>query len=210
MKDEDGDLPLHLALEMKSSDSVVLEILGASRKDATTFMSRSSRGYLPLHAAMHNVFSDNVLISILKSFPEAAKVKNPTGDLPLYACIEMKRSDKVILAALDANMGATKESSTKGELPLHAAIKNKYADEVIINLMSAYPCAASTIKKDLRFIAADELVFDGKKYRIVEAKSNSGIFEDSFVPNDVFKVDAADITGFHQTVHLKSKYSQLY
>jgi len=345
MKDEDGDLPLHLALEMKSSDSVVLEILGASRKDATTFMSRSSRGYLPLHAAMHNVFSDNVLISTLNSFPEAAKVKNPTGDLPLYACMEMKRSDKVILAVLDANMGATKESSTKGELPLHAAIKNKYADEVIINLMSAcqmtgmlplhlaaastvssnviealirkYPEAleklangatpsdlvtsalpeesiemickqvsywkqdperesrsaekmeqmcqqltmmseillevgnklnflsakvdaiqdvamlttlqfghiqsqgpvipsrsnrgllmpnpahmedpilstndTSTIKKDLRFIAADELVLDGKKHRIVEAKSNSGIFEDSFVPNDVFKVDAADI-----------------
>lgn len=141
-KDEDGDLPLHLALEMKASESVVLEIFRASRKDATTFMSRSSRGYLPLHAAMHNVFSDKVLTAILHAFPEAATIKDPTGDLPLYACIGMKRSDTVIMAVLDANIGATKESSTKGELPLHGAIKNKYADEVILKIMKAYPCAA--------------------------------------------------------------------
>jgi hypothetical protein len=49
------------------------------------------------------------------------------------------------------------------------------------------------IEKDLRFNAADEVVLHAKRDRIVEGKSNLGVFEDSFVPNDVVKVNTVVI-----------------
>ena len=140
--DDNGDLPLHMALELHCSELFVTALLKASPKDANIFMSRSSKGDLPLHVAIKNAYSDQIIYSILQCFPEQATVKDPKGDFPLYTSISMKRSDEIILALLRAYPGATKETSTNGDLPLHEVIKKCYADEVIINVFAASPCAA--------------------------------------------------------------------
>jgi hypothetical protein len=63
-----ADLPLHMAIERKAPDRVVLELIKANQ-DAV--MVEGKQGNLPLHLAAQNNMSSKVINALIRAFPEA-------------------------------------------------------------------------------------------------------------------------------------------
>ncbi len=76
--------PLHMAIQFKLSDHIILTLLD-SNKEATTKMCS---GCLPLHIAIQLKCSDEVILSILATNNQATKLSNGDGNLPLHLAIK--------------------------------------------------------------------------------------------------------------------------
>jgi len=63
-----ADLPLHMALERKAPEKVVLDLIKANQ-DAV--MVEGKQGNLPLHLAAQNNMSTKVISALIRAFPEA-------------------------------------------------------------------------------------------------------------------------------------------
>jgi len=93
MRDIQGQLPLHVAVEHVASDDVVLKILRAY-PEATKF-AREYDGALPLHCAVSFGCSGEVLTQIIKAHPYALSCPdNNNGDTPLHSLFNMETNAK--------------------------------------------------------------------------------------------------------------------
>ncbi len=143
-------LPLHRALELKFSNTVILAVLAAN-KEAVKLPC--NKRILPLQQAIESNFSKEVVLGILAANKDAAAAKDSNGILPIQKAYELKASIKVMLALLAANaditivkrydgkilvMGmkdAAKTEDENGVLPLHTAIKRKMSKKVYLLLL---------------------------------------------------------------------------
>lgn len=92
MKDIQGQLPLHVAVEHVASDDVVLKILRAY-PEATKFV-REYDGALPLHCALLFGCSGKVLTQIINANPHAFGHPENNGDIPLHSLFNMETNTK--------------------------------------------------------------------------------------------------------------------
>ncbi len=145
-----GLLPLHRALELKFSSTVILAILATTKEAAKL---PSNRGVLPLQQAIESNFSKEVVLGILAANEDTAAAKDSNGTLPIQKAYEFKASAEVMFALLAANtdiaivkcydgkillMGMKDAANTKDEngvLPLHKAIKRKRPKKVKLALL---------------------------------------------------------------------------
>ena len=73
------DLPLHMAVERRAPDQLIISILQANRKAA---LLRGKMGNLPLHTAAQNCLSPSVIIQLIKAHPEGLEVLNDNQCTP--------------------------------------------------------------------------------------------------------------------------------
>ena len=135
-KDEDENLPLHIAA--RSCESMeVIQLLVKEYPDA--LKEKNKKGWLPLHIAVGKGVSLEVAQLFIKKYPDAVKEKNEDGCLPLHMC----GKDELIQTLLNVYPGAASVRNSKTtNLPLHDAMYKNGSEENILSLLYAYPQAA--------------------------------------------------------------------
>ena len=73
------DLPLHMAVERRAPDDVIISLLEANKKAA---MLPGKSGSLPLHSAAQQCLSPNVIVALIKAYPEGLDVLNNSQYTP--------------------------------------------------------------------------------------------------------------------------------
>lgn len=73
------DLPLHMAVERRAPDQLIISILQANKKAA---LVRGKMGNLPLHTAAQNCLSPTVVTQLIKAHPEGLDVLNDSQCTP--------------------------------------------------------------------------------------------------------------------------------
>ena len=141
-----GMLPLHLAIQNKAHDAVVLHLLAQYPEGCRVHESHEER--LPLHFACEKEASDAVVSALLTAHFEASRMATTKGYLPLHIAAERDTTAFVLNALLMAAPDSPKAAATNGCLPLHRAVKYQAQLGLVRALLDAYPAAAST--KDVR------------------------------------------------------------
>jgi len=90
MRDEQNQLPLHVAVERVVSTDVVLKILQSYPVAATC--TRAHDGALPLHCAVLFGCSGNVLARIIIAFPDALLHTENSENTPLHILFHMEKN----------------------------------------------------------------------------------------------------------------------
>ena len=94
----DGKFALHIALELKRSDEVVLSIHGACYQAS---QKATREGKLPLHQAIQNNYSDRVALEILFAYPCAAMIRcKQSGMMPLHLAAATSASPRLVEALI--------------------------------------------------------------------------------------------------------------
>jgi len=93
MKDVQGQLPLHVAVEHVASADVVLKII-QSYPEATRCRRQEHDKSLPLHCAVSFGCSGSVLTQIIRAFPDALSQKEQSGNTPLHLLFHMETNMK--------------------------------------------------------------------------------------------------------------------
>lgn len=132
-----GYLPLHLAIEYKHSEAVVLATLANNNRYSPANVNYPEGRLLPLHRALELMFSNTVILAILAANKEAAKLPCNKGILPLQQAIESNFSKEVVLSILAANKDAAAAKDSNGILPIQKAYEFKASIEVILALLAA-------------------------------------------------------------------------
>lgn len=73
------DLPLHMAVERRAPDHVLMSLLEAN-KEAASIPGKS--GSLPLHSAAQQCLSPNIIVALIKAYPEGLDVLNNSQYTP--------------------------------------------------------------------------------------------------------------------------------
>jgi hypothetical protein len=95
-----GELPLHMALESKYSDRVILALLAANSEAA--MVEAAHRGDLPLHQAIKNGYSEIVIMEIFLAYPSAVMIRcKQTGMLPLHLAASSNSSPILVKAMIN-------------------------------------------------------------------------------------------------------------
>jgi len=110
MRDEQNQLPLHVAVEQVAATDVVLKIL-RSYPEAAKCTRENHDGSLPLHCAVSFGCSGNVLTQIIRAFPDALLQKENSGNTPLHMLFHMETNIS------RWNMG-NKSDDSNGDAPL--------------------------------------------------------------------------------------------
>ncbi|KAK1747210.1 serine/threonine-protein kinase [Skeletonema marinoi] len=154
----DGRLPLHIALEQKLPEEIVLLILNAYPQAAK---EKWEDGRLPIEvclernmskdlvlalscelsdALLHEaifLYSQKMVKALLDAFPDAAKKIAPTNDLLLHAAINTNASEDIILLILNAYPQAAKEKMKGGRLPIEVCEENDASEDLMLALLEA-------------------------------------------------------------------------
>ena len=142
-KDEDGKLPLHVAVVKNTSPEMVQLIVDKYPQAA---MQPDSYGFLALHKALSFKATDAVIKIVLVANPDAVAEKDKHGSLPLHTATLRFASDSVFAFLVDCYPDACKTKNSSGNLPLHISY-NATAAAVKL-LISAYPEALKTTNND--------------------------------------------------------------
>lgn len=141
LKDKNGNLPLHIAVDKDDPSSVVVRELLNLFPGAAKVKDRM--GNLPLFLACRRKrVQTSVIKAILKANPEAAKVKI-MGAMALHHLLHTgSPSPESAQLLLDANPEAVRVPNAYGNLPLHylCALETPHISTVRV-IMSAYPGA---------------------------------------------------------------------
>jgi serine/threonine protein kinase len=120
-KDDNGNLPLHMAAANNASSEVIAALLTAHPGGAT---EKDDNGILPLHMAAANNASSEVIAVLLAAHPAGAAEKDGDGILPLHRAVGFNvdehetASGEVIAALLMAHPAGAAEKNRDGDLPL--------------------------------------------------------------------------------------------
>ena len=126
-QNEDGRLPLHLAVLVSEKDRQIGEY-AARNPDAEK---------------LHATCPAEVTLALLEAHRGGAKVEDAKGMLPLHYAIENENTPtEVTLAILEANEDAARFSNRNGEFPLHLAAKYATPVEITMAILAANPDAA--------------------------------------------------------------------
>eukprot|EP01038_Epipyxis_sp_PR26KG_P006084 gene6084-8383_t len=130
LKNNDGNLPLHLAINGKSSFETIQFIL-SSYPEALKI--KNNEGNLPLHLASNGKSSFETIQFILASYPEAIEIKNNEGNLPLHLASNGKLSFETIQFILSSYLEALKIKNNEGNLPDvdNKTFKNSLGDQML-------------------------------------------------------------------------------
>lgn len=93
IKDEQTQVPLHVAVEHVASDDVVLKIL-ETYPEATRIAREKHDGSLPLHCAVSFGCSGKVLTRIITAFPDGLSHTENSGNTPLHLLFHMETNTK--------------------------------------------------------------------------------------------------------------------
>lgn len=141
IKNDNGDLPLHLAIKQ---DKITLEAIEALVKlNLKALITKDSTGRVPLLLAMAYDKNVPIISSLIKSCTKSARLKSDDGNLPIHAAVRWKRSLPIVVALVDSYSEGLQEPDGSGRLPLQIAIENKSDLEVLECLIELYPKAAS-------------------------------------------------------------------
>jgi len=88
MRDEQNQLPLHIAVENVVATDVVLKLLRSYPEAATCPRENHDRS-LPLHCAVSFGCSGKVLTQIIRAYPDALLKKENSGNTPLHMLFHM-------------------------------------------------------------------------------------------------------------------------
>eukprot|EP01038_Epipyxis_sp_PR26KG_P006848 gene6848-9375_t len=138
LKDNNGNLPLHLSIIEKSSIEII-QLLLSSYPDAIKV--KNNDDYLPLHLSIIEKSSIEIIQLLLSSYPDAIEVKNYYGNYPLHLSIIEKSSFEIIRLLLSSYPDAIKVNNNNGNFPLHLSIIEISSFKVIQLLLSNYPDA---------------------------------------------------------------------
>lgn len=145
VKNENGDLPLHIAIRNGYRFSVVAPIFQEYPKAAEV---RNNDGYLPLHMALDYGASLDTIRMLLRSYPKAAQIQDKNGDLPLHIAIRNEFSSFLVEVIFQEFPKAAKVHNNIGLLPLHIALDKDYTFfSIPILLLGAHPKSVQILDK---------------------------------------------------------------
>jgi serine/threonine protein kinase/ankyrin repeat protein len=162
-------LPLHIAMEKKSSEKVVKALIRAhpgAKKEENPF----SKILLLHELLMHHKPSDKDVQNLIDKYPDAVSKRGKDGQLPLHIAVIKEASVGVIRVLLKADPSAAKKTATgsggKDMLPLHSAITCHRSLDVVMELLCAYPEGAKArtalgdlpLNLALRYSVSDDVV----------------------------------------------------
>jgi hypothetical protein len=87
-KDHEGRTPLHLALQYRCPEKLLLELISMERTAANV---PDKLGRVPLHIAVQLRMHDHILEKIIKANPNGLKIKDLQGRSPVGLTVEMAR-----------------------------------------------------------------------------------------------------------------------
>jgi len=94
------DLPLHMAIECRYSDRIILALLAAYPEAAQ--VQAVHRGDLPLHRAIQHGYGEMVVMELFLAYPSAAMIRcKQTGMLPLHLAASSNASPNVVKALIN-------------------------------------------------------------------------------------------------------------
>ena len=139
-RDNNGNLPLHLACFNKNATSDLINELIMLYPLA--LQKTNDEGNLPLHMACAGKAKEEVIQKLLEENPNAASKKNVKGKLPLHVACENNVPPYIILCLLSFFPDAAKEKDDGGNLPIHLECQH-YIDlsslEKLKALIRAHP-----------------------------------------------------------------------
>eukprot|EP00984_Skeletonema_dohrnii_P011656 scaffold4673_cov82-Skeletonema_dohrnii-CCMP3373.AAC.1 len=125
----DGRLPLHIALEQKLPEEIVLLILNAYPQAAK---EKWEDGRLPIEVCAERNVSKDLVLALSCELSDDAVVAL------LHEAIYKGRSQKMVKALLDASPDAAKKIAPTNDLLLHAAINTNASEDIILLILNAY------------------------------------------------------------------------
>jgi len=140
VKDGGEMLPLHLAIQNRASEAVILELITAYPE--ATGVTEPQEFKLPLHFGCEMVASDTVISELLTVNFLASRESTKSGCLPMHFAAEHDTSDFVMKGLLMANPESCKVKTSSGCLALHRACKTEAPASVVKTLLEFYPAAA--------------------------------------------------------------------
>jgi len=135
---ENGELPLHLALQGELSSLETIQYLIQAWPKAVH--KQDEDGFLPLHYACKRGGTDDVIRFLVQSWPMTVRTRTSQGSLPLQLAMRAypSLSLKAIQVLVEAWPGAVREKDNDGFLPLHRAFEKGCADDVIQFLVRSW------------------------------------------------------------------------
>ncbi|OQR99212.1 hypothetical protein ACHHYP_07210 [Achlya hypogyna] len=143
---DDGQTPLHVAIEAHNTSSAVFQSIRACQALAhpSICLARDHQGCLPLHVAL--VEHDWPAVDLLASWcPEAVSIPDPIGDLPLHVAAAHRRWDLVLLLVKFAPSTASQRDRL-GRSMLEVALGSQ-----------AWPCAKILVGLEESHLAAYDI-----------------------------------------------------
>ena len=119
--DENGQLPLHVAVWNGAPAEVVKTLLAAHPEAAQQTMDRSE--WLPLHVALQAKASPKVVQMLLEAHPGAASTATVYGWLPLHVAARRGASAEIVDALLAVEPAALAALAESGDTPRMLALK---------------------------------------------------------------------------------------
>ena len=136
-------MPLHLALEKRASDDVILLLL---ERHERAVKWADCNGYLPLHTAAATDASLRVVKALVAARPQAAMDGcRAHQQLPLHVAVSRGASEEMVKYLLtdEAHGPETRRARDQsGCMPLHCALIAGAEPEIVLMLLRAYPQAA--------------------------------------------------------------------
>lgn len=132
-------LPLHLILELSSSDALIRRVLTVC-PDMIKMGDDAMR--LPLHVAASRCKGEDnkIALEILDKFPPAAKHRDIFGRLPLHVALSSRGNISIVKALLEVYPeSGVQECERKSNIPLHMAIEYQCNLDVIFTLFRQDP-----------------------------------------------------------------------
>lgn len=153
-KDNDGNIPLHLALQDSLCPLDVLELLlNGDIAEINSLAIPDKFGFLPLHLAVrHSNCTAALTARMIRMYPKAAWTACQMGSIPLHWAagkdagpvgISLESVNfQIVKLVFDAFPDGGRTCCDNGWLPLHWCINRSYVDvDVLKFLMDVYPVA---------------------------------------------------------------------
>ncbi|KAL7566267.1 hypothetical protein ACA910_011327 [Epithemia clementina (nom. ined.)] len=145
IRDAHGRLPLHLAQDYVTSNSIFSKYPDAIK-------SRDNQGNNPLHLACLRAKSLEVIRCLWVCDDESTMVKNDQGDLALHLACQARADKDVLDFLISAYPASVRARGCDGQLPLHAWFRDAPSfdcsgmdDEALKFVLAKYPNALQTV-----------------------------------------------------------------
>jgi ankyrin repeat protein len=146
VRDNDGQLPLHVAARYVGLDEVII----LAERWGAALLEKDHAGRLPLHHAVQYEAPLRVVRYLVDEGPLALQKRTADGYLPLHWAVRWKAPAEVAQILVDKYRGALSERTDDGLLPLHVAAQRHRSVEFISSFSSPRLRGPCTKKDDGR------------------------------------------------------------
>jgi ankyrin repeat protein/serine/threonine protein kinase len=132
-RDNDGNLPIHLAINNSYSLEIILSLIGTYIQGIKV---KTHEGSLCIHSAAKSCRSVDVINDLLRFYPDGYKCADAHGDYPVHVALRHNECDEVVIYLIKESMDVCELPGANEETAFFIATKNKRSIQVLSAILN--------------------------------------------------------------------------